>query len=880
MAKYTISHYGVARRSGRYPWGSGDDPEQRNRSFIGTVNELKKKGLSEKELSKGLGISSTELRRRKSLVSTEKKQSDLALAIRLKEKGLSNVEIGKRMNRNESSIRAMLKNSTKDKNQVTDNVADVLRKALDSGSYVDVGVGVERYMGVKQTRLRTAVLKLQDEGYVLHETKVEQLGTGKYTRILALTPKGTTFGDLIKNKDKIKMATEYSEDDGYTFLGLEPVKSIDSKRVQIRYAEDGGINKDGVIELRRGVPDISLGGSNYAQVRVGVDNTHYMKGMAIYSDNMPKGVDIIYNTNKTKSTPKEKVFKEMKTTLDGKLDTENPFGATVKQRHYIDSKGQKQLSTLNIVNEEGDWGKWSKSISSQVLSKQSTSLAKTQLDIAYNIKKEEFDSINGLTNPIVKKKLLESFSDDADSASVHLKAAALPRQAAQVLIPFPSMNEKEIYAPNFNNGEKVVLIRYPHGGIFEIPELTVNNKQKDARNTIPQAKDAVGINNKVAELLSGADFDGDTVLVIPNNKGLIKRSSPLEGLKNFDPKIEYKYYDGMSVMSKKATGMQMGLISNLITDMTIKGANEDELSRAVRHSMVVIDAEKHKLDYKQSYNNNGIAQLKKKYQGTSRGGATTLISKAKSRIDVPERSTTYKINPETGEKIYRYTNKTTTSKQGVESLKTIRSTKMFETDDAFKLSSGTPIESVYANHANKLKALANEARKIAINTKPLPDSKSAKQIYANEIQSLDVKLNIALKNSPLERRAQLISNSIYNTKKANLGELEEADKKKLKSQALATARARVNPNGKTLVDPTEKEWEAIQSGAISTNKLKQILDNTDIERIKQLATPKSKVTLSSNQEKQAKLMLSSGYTQSEIASRLAVSTSLISELIQ
>ena len=48
----------------------------------------------------------------------------------------------------------------------------------------------------------------------------------------------------------------------------------------------------------------------------------------------------------------------------------------------------------------------------------------------------------------------------------------------------------------------------------------------------------------------------------------------------------------------------MGDVSNLITDMTIKGANNDELARAVRHSMVVIDSEKHNLDVKASARDN------------------------------------------------------------------------------------------------------------------------------------------------------------------------------------------------------------------------------------------------------------------------------------
>ena len=117
-----------------------------------------------------------------------------------------------------------------------------------------------------------------------------------------------------------------------------------------------------------------------------------------------------------------------------------------------------------------------------------------------------------------------------------MSAAALPRQGWHAILPIPSLSDKEIYAPNYNDGEQVALVRFPHGGKFEIPTLTVNNKSKEAKSVMGQARDAVGINPKVAEILSGADFDGDTVLVIPTKESKIQTMNPLEQLKNFDPK--------------------------------------------------------------------------------------------------------------------------------------------------------------------------------------------------------------------------------------------------------------------------------------------------------------------------------------------------------
>lgn len=860
---YTLSHYGTPRHSGRYPWGSGDDPQQRNKSFLGYVDDLKKKGMSEVDIAKGLKITTSQLRIKKSIAKNEIRKDNVAQAIRLRDKGCSNVEAGKRMGISESSFRALLNPVINERSEITSTIANMLKEQVETKKYIDVGLGVEKHLGISRTRLKTSLGMLKEEGYKTHIFDIEQLGTGKKTNMMVLTK--DSYGDTIKNKEHIKMPTDqHSIDGGRSFLGLEPIKNVDSKRIKIRYNEDGGSDKDGVIELRRGVKDLDLGKSKYAQVRVGVDGTHFLKGMAMYSDDLPKGVDIVYNTNKASGTPKEKVFKEMKP------DPDNPFGATIK--------AGGQHGALNIVNEEGEWrDKWSKNLSSQMLSKQSPSLAKKQLGISYDIKKEALDDIMTLTNPAVKRKLLDSYADDCDSSAVHLKSAALPRTNWHVLLPVNTIKDTEIYAPNYRNGEKVVLIRYPHGGIFEIPELTVNNKNAEANKVMKNAKDAVGINSKVAERLSGADFDGDAVLVIPNNKGLVKNHSPLKNLMDFDPKESYKLPEDAPRMTARTKGMQMGLISNLITDMTIKGANYDEIARAVKHSMVVIDAEKHHLDYKKSYIDNGIAGLNTRYQNKARGGAVTLISKASSKQYVNARKE--RIDPKTGKKMYEYTNESYTNKEGkVIFKKGPSSKKMAETDDALSLSSGTPMETVYASYANKLKSLANDARKVSVNLEHIPYSPSAKKTYANEVSSLIADLNVALKNKPVERQAQLLANSIVSAKIASNPMMDSADLKKIKGQALIEARTRMGAK-KHLVEITDKKWEAIQSGAISKNVLNQILDNSDLDKIKQLATPRTSNTLTPAKQARAKAMLAVGYTQSEVSDALGVSTQSIGQLI-
>lgn len=896
-----IAHYGTPRHSGRYPWGSGEDPQsQRNRTLLDTADELKKKGLSETDIAKGLGITTTQLRDIRTVTRNERKQDEIHMATKLKEKGLSNGAIAARMREagfkvsGESQVRALLNPSQERKTKVLDTVTDALRKAVAEKKYIDVGAGVEFQLDITNTRLRAALQKLKDEGYVVHEVKVEQLGTGNQTNMKVLAKPETTWGEVQKNRHEIQQLTEYSDNGGLTVLGILPPLSISSKRVGVRYAEQGGADADGVIYVRPGVSDVSLGRSPYAQVRVAVDGTHYLKGMAIYKDDLPAGVDLLFNTNKSDTGNKLDALKPLKTHEDGTVDQDNPFGATVRQigeRDRETGKLKKLTSVMNVVNEQGDWDKWSKSLSSQMLSKQRPVLAKEQLDTTYTKKKLELDAIMRLTNPSVRKKLLEGYSDSVDSSAVHLKAAAMPRQKTQVLIPVKDMKPTEVYAPNFRPGERVALVRFPHGGTFEIPELTVNNKNPSAIKLLGDSRDAIGIHPLVAERLSGADFDGDTVLVIPNNLGKVTSTPALEGLRNFDPKSTYPEYEGMKRMTAHEKGMQMGLVSNLITDMTIQRANTDEIARAVRHSMVVIDAEKHNLDFRRSAQDNGISALMKKYQNSSQGGASTLISRATSPKKVPERKDRSAakggpIDPQTGKRVFENTGRTKTwvdaeGKTHVREL-TTTTTKLADTEDAHTLSSGTVIEEVYANHSNRLKALANEARKELVTIKPKKYSPSAKETFKSDVETLNAKLALSLRNAPRERQAQVIANATVRLKIQESPDLRSkenrAELKRIKAQALAAARLRTDAV-KNRFDITDSEWSAIQAGAITAHKLDQILTYADLDRIKELATPRIKITMSPSNTAKAKALHTRGYTWAEVADALGVSVSTIHEAV-
>lgn len=925
-----LKHYGTPRHSGRYPWGSGQDPYQNHKGFLGYVNDLKKQGLTLTEIADGLGINDTtgkafnsaDLRNKIGIARAAIRAADIAQAEKLKATGMSTVAIGKEMKRNESAVRNLLDPGLKERNNVLQNTADYMVHQMEKTGFLDVGAGTEHYLrGISPEKRKMALYLLKEKGYKVFYLPVEQQnGLGQFTNTPVLGPPDSTFKQLLDNRDKVGTLTGHSEDGGLTITEIKKPVPISLDRVGVRYAEDGGTAMDGVIQLRRGVKDIALGEKRYAQVRINVGDTHFLKGMAMYADNMPDGVDIIFNTNKSNTGDKLDAMKKLKD------DPENPFGSIVNQRFYKDDNGVEQQSVINVVsdNEEGRWNQWSRNFSSQFLSKQSVPLARRQLDESYEMLRNEYDEIVALTNPVVKKKLLEEFADGADSDAKHLKAAGLPRTRAQVILPITTLKDNEIYAPNFNNGETVALVRHPHAGTFEIPILKVNNNNREALKVLKQAEDAVGINPNVAERLSGADFDGDTVLVIPNNKGEIKSTAPLAKLKNFDTRAAYPPYDGMKTIDggtwdaekgeavfpegQKPNGKRkqvlMGEVSNLITDMTIRGANDNELARAAAHSMVVIDSEKHSLNYKQSAIDNNIAALRREYQNTARGGASTLLSLAKSekpidkrrpqRINEPigvdpetgktiYRRTVGNVDPETGKKLYTNTDegwytevidkKTGAVTQKWNSKKE-RVAKMDLVDDAFELSSGTTMEAVYATHANRLKKLANDARKLNYETRPDKQNKSAKQAYAPQVASLVVKLKTAEMNAPLERKAQLIAETQVRAKiEANPG-MDNAEIKKLRAMEQTKARTRMGAK-KTRIVFDEDEWAAVQAGAVSANMLEKMLNNADMDQVRELATPRERKTMTDAKIRLAQTMMNNGYTQSEIAQRLGVSVSAI-----
>lgn len=896
-----LEHYGTKKHSGRYPWGSGENPYQHSGDFLSRIELLKNKGLSEKDilnsindtLPKEYQMSLSEFRVAKSKAINLRKMSEYEQIKDLRDnKGLGWTDIAKQLNMSESSVRSKYSGNIDKKTKRAESIAETLKKEVEKKGMVDISEGANQVLGISETELNDAAYTLEAEyGFKRYGVGIRQpTNIRQQTNITVLAKPEFDQKYAYQHQDQIDSLGDYhSNDGGETFQKLQRPSSLDSSRVAIRYGDEGGLAKDGVIEIRRGVPDLDLGKSHYAQVRILVDGDHYLKGMAVYSDDLPDGVDVMFNTNKPSGTPKMKVLKE------AKADPDNPFGAAIKangQSMYIGADGKEHLSPINKLKEEGDWDTMSRSVSSQFLSKQPKKLIENQLKLTVADYKAQYDEIMQYNNPTIKKKLLNDFADTCEGTSMTLKASAFPGQSTKVILPINQIKETEAYCPTYENGTKLALIRFPHAGTFEIPIVTVNNKNVHGKRNLGAIQDAIGINAKVAERLSGADFDGDTVMTIPiTDKVSIKSTPALKELKDFDPKTEYAVPPGnpnhVRLMKKEEKQREMGVISNLITDMTLRGADEKELARAVKHSMVIIDAEKHGLDYKRSERENGIAELKQKWQirvdeegNVKYGGASTLLSRRKQTIRVPERRGSTHVDKDTGELVYKESGRTfIDSKTGKERMAEDTVSLISETKDARTLSSGTIQENLYADFSNQLKAMARQARKESANMPGLKYSPAAAKKYASEVRSLNDKYNTMLMNKPKERKAMLIANASIKAKIQEQGLNPAIDKKeinKISSVEMQRARDSVGASGrKSKVVFTDKEWEAIQAGAISDSKLMKILNSSDSDEIVKRAMPKATTVMSSAKISKAKAMLRSGYSYADIAKACGVPESTV-----
>jgi predicted DNA binding protein len=240
-----------------------------------------------------------------------------------------------------------------------------------------------------------------------------------------------------------------------------------------------------------------------------------------------------------------------------------------------------------------------------------------------------------------------------------------------------------------------------------------------------------------------------------------------------------------------------------------------------------------------------------------------------------------KKDPKTGKVTY-------TNKDGSISYRTkertIISTHMAETNDAYTLVSRNkhPMEMLYADYANSMKALANKARKAMVTTGNLQSNSNAKKIYSKEVSDLEIKLNDALKNSIRERTATRLAASEIKRRQEADPDMTPGELKKLSQRMQSKYREEVGSvsRKKRAIQITDKEWEAIQAGAISEHKLKQILNNSDPDSLRERAMPKTKNTLNTAQINRIKAMSDSNFTLNQIAEKMNLSPSTISKYLK
>lgn len=946
--------------SGRYEKGSGEKPYQSGISgFLERVDFYKKKGYTnQKELAALCGCLNRDGSGNTTVFRIEYQKAlhawkrDRAIkAQSMLDSGMSKKAVAQKLGIRDSTLASWLNPKALERVNASQNIADFLAKQADEKKMVEIGAGVEKELNISKTKMAEAMSLLKDKGYQIFYGRVPQVtNPGQKTTLTVLATADQQWRDVYEHPELIQPVKDYvvrETLDGTERIEKkwEPPASMDSSRLMIRYTDDldenghQGIERDGTIQLRRNVPDLDLQGSHYAQVRILVDNDKYLKGIAHYSDNMPDGVDVIFNTNKGHDKEGKVLKDAKKDPKTGEVLADNPFGALLKEKggqyHYQDPKtGEWKLGLINKTRHEGDWEDWNDGVPHQFLAKQPMELIKKQLSLAIAEKKAELADILKLTNPTVKKALLIDYADGCDSDAVHMQAASLPRQKYQVLLPGLTLNDNEVYAPSYKDGETVALVRFPHQGNFEIPILKVNNRNKECQAAYGEnPMDAVAVSKNNADRLSGADFDGDTVMVIPCNDPKysdtkIVNRPPLEGLKGFDPKTEYcadyeekriekvrvtdrygktvydeqgrpvyedkevthYYKNGHEFKPMTRTDLEMGKVSNLMTDMTLKGADVTDLAMVARHAQVVIDAEKHHLDWKQSEHDNHIPEMKRKYQerieeedGSVHYGASTILSRAKSpyRIDKPTGSP--HINPETGK--YEYTErqlvpqKYIDKKTGKEVTRTETVPLLSTKDDAMALvfDKYNPKEVAYAQYSNELKALANEARKAYLATGDIKFNKQAEEKYHVEAERLISEMMLAELNAPRERMAQLYARSVYLAKKRDNPDITKKELSKASNVALAEGRVRYGASRKK-IDISPREWEAIQSGAINKTNLEKILNYADPDLVRKYATPRDTVVLTSGQRARIIAALNSGVKAPILADQYHVSVATINDM--
>jgi len=163
--------------------------------------------------------------------------------------------------------------------------------------------------------------------------------------------------------------------------------------------------------------------------------------------------------------------------------------------------------------------------------------------------------------------------------------------------------------------------------------------------------------------------------------------------------------------------------------------------------------------------------------------------------------------------------------------------------------------------------------------KGLVYSPAAAKEYRAEVDSINAKLESVIANKPKERRAMVIANANIKAKIQALDldpKLDKKEIKKISSVEMQRARDSIGASGsKTRITFTDREWEAVQKGAISDSKLTKILNASKSDEIVKRAMPKTATVITNAKMAKAKAMLANGYTYNEIAKACGVPESTV-----
>ena len=212
-----IEHYGMPRRSGRYPWGSGDNPYQHGSGdFISRVEALRKENITytdpetgqiytgDTAVAKTLGMSTTQLRARLAMAKNERRATQYDKAVSMREDGHTLQEIADALGMpNESSVRSLLNKESAERMNKAITTANTLKALVDEKGLIDVGDGVDTELHISKEKLNQALEILQDEGYEVYGFGLPQLtNPGKQTNFKVIAPPGTTYSEVYALRDK------------------------------------------------------------------------------------------------------------------------------------------------------------------------------------------------------------------------------------------------------------------------------------------------------------------------------------------------------------------------------------------------------------------------------------------------------------------------------------------------------------------------------------------------------------------------------------------------------------------------------------------------------------------------------------------------------